>query len=274
MRAPGNGQPKSCKLNGIATAGQSPRHDGGVARMRVPVREIAWSVMGRLTSGGLRWWRWPASRSPAAWPAAPAARPRQLAASAAAAPRRPRRSRALDRHHDHAVRQRRWRRRRRCRRPARRRSSGFSSPASRRQGDASTVESETYMYYIKLRPSQPSQGIFVPYDEAAEQTMLADFKALWATNFLEDLSIERHRLHLPERRRRHDRDLPHGGARAGQDRRLPGQQADRPHQDRREAARAQHRAAARLVPRRGRRSGASRACCARSWPRRASPTPR
>jgi outer membrane protein insertion porin family len=59
-----------------------------------------------------------------------------------------------------------------------------------RQGNAPTVESETYMYYIKLRGSQPSQGVFVPYNEATEQVMQADFRALWATNFLEDLSID------------------------------------------------------------------------------------
>ena len=63
-------------------------------------------------------------------------------------------------------------------------------PCFPRQGNASTVESETYMYWIKLRPSTPSQGIFVPFTEATEQTMLSDFKALWNTNFLEDLSIE------------------------------------------------------------------------------------
>ena len=63
-------------------------------------------------------------------------------------------------------------------------------PCFQRQGGFSTVENETYMYYIKLRPSQPSQGVFVPLDDAAERTMLADFKALWATSFLENLSIE------------------------------------------------------------------------------------
>ena len=46
------------------------------------------------------------------------------------------------------------------------------------------------MYYIQLRPSTPSQRKFVSYDQATEQTMLSDFKWLWATNFLDDLSIE------------------------------------------------------------------------------------
>ena len=64
------------------------------------------------------------------------------------------------------------------------------APCFAKQGGTSTVEPETYMYYIQLRPSLPSQGVWVPYDEKAEQTILADFKRLWATNFLEDLSIE------------------------------------------------------------------------------------
>jgi outer membrane protein insertion porin family len=64
------------------------------------------------------------------------------------------------------------------------------APCFARQGGTSTVEPETYMYYIQLRPSLPSQGVWVPWDEKAEQTILEDFKRLWATNFLEDLSIE------------------------------------------------------------------------------------
>jgi outer membrane protein insertion porin family len=63
-------------------------------------------------------------------------------------------------------------------------------PCFPKQGNSSTIESETYMYWIKVRPSTPSQGVFVTYDDALEQQMLADFKALWNTNFLEDLSIE------------------------------------------------------------------------------------
>ena len=60
-----------------------------------------------------------------------------------------------------------------------------------KQGNASTVEPETYMYYIKVRPSQPSQGVWVYYNDQTEQTILNDFKALWGTSFLDDLSIEK-----------------------------------------------------------------------------------
>ena len=64
------------------------------------------------------------------------------------------------------------------------------APCFQAQGNVSTVDPQTYLFYIQLRPSQPSQNMWVPYDEKAEQTMLEDFKRLWATNFLTDLSIE------------------------------------------------------------------------------------
>jgi outer membrane protein insertion porin family len=66
----------------------------------------------------------------------------------------------------------------------------FIAPCFLKQGGSPIVEAETYMYYIQLRGSQPSQGIWVPYDEKAEATILEDFKRLWATSFLDDLSIE------------------------------------------------------------------------------------
>ena len=59
-----------------------------------------------------------------------------------------------------------------------------------RQGNSSNVDNETYLYWIKLPVSAPSQGKFVPYNEAAEDQMRADFKSLWNTKFLDDLSIE------------------------------------------------------------------------------------
>src|SRR5262245_41429661 len=45
-------------------------------------------------------------------------------------------------------------------------------PCFAAQGGSSTIDSDTYLYYIQLRNlvSRPSQGIFVPYDEKVEQT--------------------------------------------------------------------------------------------------------
>jgi outer membrane protein insertion porin family len=56
-----------------------------------------------------------------------------------------------------------------------------------KQGGYPVIEARTYLYYIQTRPSQG--GRWVPYDEAAEQVIREDFKRLWATNFLDDLSI-------------------------------------------------------------------------------------
>ena len=64
------------------------------------------------------------------------------------------------------------------------------APCFQVQGNISTVEPQTYLYYIQLRPSQPSQNIWVPYNEQTDEMMREDFKRLWATNFLDDLSID------------------------------------------------------------------------------------
>ena len=60
------------------------------------------------------------------------------------------------------------------------------------QGGGSVIDPATYQYYIELqnRVSLPSQGRWVPYTDEIEQVVLADFKRLWATNFLDDLSID------------------------------------------------------------------------------------
>jgi outer membrane protein insertion porin family len=61
-----------------------------------------------------------------------------------------------------------------------------------KQGNVSVVEAPTYLYYIEManRISRPSENRWVPYSEDIEQLMVGDFKRLWATNFLDDLSIE------------------------------------------------------------------------------------
>ena len=60
------------------------------------------------------------------------------------------------------------------------------------QGNQPLVEPQTYLYYMQSPDliSLPSQNIWKPYSEAAEQTIIADHKRLWATNFLDDLKIE------------------------------------------------------------------------------------
>jgi outer membrane protein insertion porin family len=63
-------------------------------------------------------------------------------------------------------------------------------PCFEKQGGQSMIEAQTYLYYIQLRPSVTREERWVPYDEKAEQTILEDFRRLWATNFLDDLSIQ------------------------------------------------------------------------------------
>jgi outer membrane protein insertion porin family len=56
--------------------------------------------------------------------------------------------------------------------------------------DESLIDPQTYLYYIQTQPSRSSDGVWVPYDEAAEARLRDDFKRLWATNFLDNLWIE------------------------------------------------------------------------------------
>ena len=64
------------------------------------------------------------------------------------------------------------------------------APCFEEQGGASVIEPETYLYYIHLKPSLPSQNQWTPWDEEAEKTVHEDFLRLWGTNFLENLWIE------------------------------------------------------------------------------------
>jgi outer membrane protein insertion porin family len=51
----------------------------------------------------------------------------------------------------------------------------------------SVIDPQTYLYYIQTAASRSRDGVWVPYKE---ETVLEDFKRLWATNFLDNLSIE------------------------------------------------------------------------------------
>ena len=102
----------------------------------------------------------------------------------------------------------------------------------------------------------------------------ADFKRLWATNFLDDLVGGDLRLQVLQRRHRQDDRLQHGGAAARQDRRLRRIEEGRAVEDRRGAEEAEPADRARLVHRPGPhpqgRRGRPRACTRR----RATSTPR
>jgi outer membrane protein insertion porin family len=61
-----------------------------------------------------------------------------------------------------------------------------------KQGNVPVVDANTYLFYIELarRVSAPSENRWVPYTEEIEQAVLGDFRRLWNTNFLDDLTIE------------------------------------------------------------------------------------
>ena len=68
-------------------------------------------------------------------------------------------------------------------------------PCFQKQGGSPVVEAQTYLYYIEMKnhvsvPSSGTAGRWVPYDDRIEQIILADFKRLWATNFLDDLAVD------------------------------------------------------------------------------------
>jgi outer membrane protein insertion porin family len=58
------------------------------------------------------------------------------------------------------------------------------------QGNTSLIEFQTYLYYIQLKSSRPSQGAWVPWNDASEKTVIEDFHRLWNTNFLDNLWVD------------------------------------------------------------------------------------
>ena len=64
------------------------------------------------------------------------------------------------------------------------------APCFEAQENTSLVDIQTYLYYIQLKASRPSEGAWIPYNEDAENTIRDDFKRLWGTNFLDNLSID------------------------------------------------------------------------------------
>jgi outer membrane protein insertion porin family len=59
-----------------------------------------------------------------------------------------------------------------------------------RQGGQSFIDAQTYLAYIQTRPSDPSENRWIPYTDETERGLIADFKRLWATAFLDDLIVD------------------------------------------------------------------------------------
>ena len=66
----------------------------------------------------------------------------------------------------------------------------FIAPCFEAQSNQSVIEPQTYLYYIQLKASVPSQGQWVPYTDATEKMIQDDFHRLWNTNFLDNLFVE------------------------------------------------------------------------------------
>jgi hypothetical protein len=49
---------------------------------------------------------------------------------------------------------------------------------------------EHYLGDIRLKPSRPSQGLWIPYDAAVEKVIFEDYQRIWNNNALDNLSIE------------------------------------------------------------------------------------
>ena len=66
----------------------------------------------------------------------------------------------------------------------------FIAPCFEAQGNQSLVEPQTYLFYIQLKQSRPSEGVWIPYTDESEKTIEEDFHRLWGTNFLDNLFID------------------------------------------------------------------------------------
>jgi outer membrane protein assembly factor BamA len=63
-------------------------------------------------------------------------------------------------------------------------------PCFQKQGGFSVIDPQTYVYYIQLHGSRPSENVWIPWNDKAEQTAVGDFKRLWETNFLDNLVVD------------------------------------------------------------------------------------
>jgi hypothetical protein len=64
------------------------------------------------------------------------------------------------------------------------------APCFERQGGITTIPPTDMLRAIRLRPSQPSQGAWVPYDAVAEREIFEDFQRLRANYALAEISVD------------------------------------------------------------------------------------
>lgn len=57
------------------------------------------------------------------------------------------------------------------------------------RGGGPNVIPEEYRQYVQLPVSRPAEGIWVTYDEETQAAMQADYRRLWSTGRLDDLTI-------------------------------------------------------------------------------------
>src|SRR3982074_1019087 len=63
-------------------------------------------------------------------------------------------------------------------------------PCFEGQGGVSVIEPQTYLYYIQLKQSRPSEGVWIPYADWTDKMIEDGFRRLWNTNCLDNLFIE------------------------------------------------------------------------------------
>jgi hypothetical protein len=117
----------------------------------------------------------------------------------------------------------------------------FIAPCFEAQGNQSVVEAPTYLYYIQLKASVPSRGVWVPYDDASEKMIGDDFHRLWEHELPRQLVDRNRGLPSSPTGSSARSDLQHGGAAAGQDRRLRRLEESRDGEDLREAQGSERR---------------------------------
>ena len=93
-------------------------------------------------------------------------------------------------------------------------------PCFEAQGNVTLIDQQTYLYYIQLKPSEPSKGVWVPVGRETPSASSGRISAPVERGLSRRPADRVGRLHLRQRRHRQDRHLLHGRAAAGEDRRL------------------------------------------------------